>query len=101
MWPCTRSTNAANAALSGRDKPMTATPTLLRQTSLVIAMSCIALALIGGADSIAEKRQNIADQELFFAPVPKAVCGPGDKPETGLQVQVPIGVRMQPGGFPG
>src|SRR5262249_52157978 len=57
-------------------------------TSLVVALSCVALSSIGGADSTVAKRQgNIADQELFFAPVPKAVCGPGDNPETALQGQ--------------
>src|SRR5438270_12835372 len=57
--------------------------------TLVIALSCIALSSIGGADSVVEKRAaNIADQELFFAPVPKAVCGPGDNPEKALQGQV-------------
>jgi hypothetical protein len=71
-----------------------------RQGALIIAVSCIALSSIGGADSIVEKRrQNIADQELFFAPVPKAVCGPGDKPETDLQGQVSAALRAS--GFQG
>src|SRR6266436_4918201 len=67
-----------------------------------MALSCIALSSLGGADSVVEKKTpNIADQELFFAPVPKAVCGPGDSPELALQGQVPIALRMQPGGFLG
>src|SRR5438552_13335927 len=75
--------------------------TYVRQaTSLVVALSCIALSSIGSADTAVEKRrQNIADQELFFAPVPKAVCGPGDKPETGLQGQVAADLRQK--GFQG
>ena len=38
-------------------------------------------------------------RNLFFAPVPKAVCGPGDKPETALQGQVPAAMRAA--GFQG
>src|SRR4051794_21479162 len=73
----------------------------LRQaTALVVGLSCVALASIGAADGIVEKKAgSIADQELFFAPVPKAVCGPGDKPETGLQGQVPAPLRAS--GFQG
>jgi hypothetical protein len=71
-------------------------------TTLVAALSGIALASIVVADSAVQKRQaNIADQEIFFAPVPKAVCGPGDKPELALQGQVPYALRTQAGGSQG
>src|SRR6185295_4775674 len=73
---------------------------VFKTSSLVVALSCITLATLGDA-VIAERKANIADQELFFAPVPKAVCGPGDKPESALQGQVPIALRLQPGGFQG
>ena len=69
-------------------------------TTLAMALSCIALASIGGADTAAQKRQtNVADQNLFFAPVPRAVCGPGDKPEQALQGQVTAAERAA--GFQG
>src|ERR1044071_8121880 len=69
-------------------------------TTLVVAWSIIALSSIGGADSVVEKRStNIANQDLFFAPLPKAVCGPGDKPETGLSGQVSADLRAA--GFQG
>jgi len=68
----------------------------------MVALSCVALSSIGGADNAARKgATTVADEELFFAPVPKAVCGPGDTPETALQGQVPIALRTQPGGFQG
>src|SRR4051812_42992427 len=75
--------------------------TYIRQaTSLVIALLCVAVSSIGGADSVAgERAQNIADQQLFFAPAPKAVCGPGDTPESALQGQVPAAMRTA--GFKG
>src|SRR6185369_12610724 len=84
-----------------RRHSMTKIGLYMRQsTSLVVALSCIALSAIGGADNVVEKRRpNIADQELFFAPVPKAVCGPGDKPETALQGQVTAAQRAA--GFEG
>ena len=66
---------------------------LKQSTTLVVALSCMALSAIGGAVIAAQKKQNIADQELFFAPVPKAVCGPGDKPEEALQGQVTAAQR--------
>jgi hypothetical protein len=66
-------------------------------TALVMSLSCIALSSLGGADSVVEKKTpSIVDQELFFAPVPKAVCGPGDNPETALQGQVPATDRPSP-----
>ena len=39
-------------------------------TSLMLVLSCVALSSFA-ADSI-DKARNIADQELFFGPVPKA-----------------------------
>jgi len=72
----------------------------LKYVSLFAALSCVVAASIGGADSASDKRAgNIADEELFFAPVPKAVCGPGDKPETALQGQVTAAMRAA--GFQG
>ena len=46
-------------------------------TTFCVALSCVALSSIGATDSIVEKKKptSIADQELFFAPVPKAVAG--------------------------
>ncbi len=71
-----------------------------RASALLLAVSCMALSTIGGADSVLEKKApSIADQTLFFAPVPKAVCGPGDTPETALQGQVPAAMRAA--GFQG
>src|SRR5262249_14515253 len=89
--------------LKGRSIEMTNRSMYVKQaTTVAIALSVIALSSIGGADGVVEKRaSNIADQELFFAPVPKAVCGPGDNPEQALQGQVPIALRMQPGGYQG
>src|SRR5262245_11486542 len=70
-----------------------------QNASILLALSCLALSGLGGADSVIEKRTSIADEELFFAPVPKAVCGPGDKPETALQGQVTAAMRAA--GFQG
>src|SRR4051794_40968877 len=68
-------------------------------TALAAALSCLALSSIA-ADTVQDKRKSpIAEDELFFAPVPKAVCGPGDNPETALQGQVPANLRVS--GFQG
>src|SRR5215470_19298048 len=69
-----------------------------RRTALAAVLSGIALSSIVAADA-QQKARNIADQEYFFAPVPKAVCGPGDKPETDLQGQVSAALRAS--GFQG
>lgn len=75
--------------------------TSVKQASaLLVALSFVALSSSGVADDVLEKKQpSIADQELFFAPVPKAVCGPGDTPETALQGQVTPAMRAA--GFKG
>src|SRR5438067_540430 len=96
-----RTFDASSQSRSSRRFKMSNRITYVKQaTTLVIALSCIALSSIGGADNVNEKRKSpIADEELFFAPVPKAVCGPGDKPETALQGQVTA--QMRATGFQG
>src|SRR4051794_14595043 len=69
-------------------------------TTVVVILCCSTLSSPGVADNLLEKRKApISGQELFFAPVTKAVCGPGDKPETALQGQVPAAMRAA--GFQG
>jgi hypothetical protein len=60
-------------------------------TLTLVALSCFALSGVAGAE---ERR----DGPIPLT-VPKAVCGPGDRPETALQGQVPANLRAN--GFKG
>ena len=58
----------------------------------VVALCCAGLASAGKPGS---------DEGAVPLTVPKAVCGPNDKPESALQGQVPLALRVAPGGFKG
>jgi hypothetical protein len=62
-------------------------------TTLLLAVSCLALAGFGSVD---KKKPGDAPIPLT---VPKATCGPNDHPETALQGQVPAALRAA--GFKG
>jgi hypothetical protein len=66
---------------------------------LVVALSCIGLSsMVGGAGNAVQTKSASTDN---FSPVPKAVCGPGDVPESGLQGQVPASMRLATAPFTG
>jgi hypothetical protein len=62
-------------------------------TSILVAFSCLAFSGPGGADKPGGGQPPLT--------VTKAVCGPGDHPETDLQGQVSAAKRAAPGGFQG
>jgi len=49
-----------------------------------------ALLMLPASAAFGESAAPVAQRTVFEGPVPKAVCGPGSRPETGLQGQVPL-----------
>ena len=61
---------------------------------MVVALGCAGLASAGGG------RKDADGPMPLVVPKPES-CGPNDRPETALQGQVPMALRMAPGGFRG
>jgi len=58
---------------------------------LIIGVGVLALVALPGSAALAGQASGAA--ALFEGPVPRAVCGPGSRPETGLQGQAPLADR--------
>ncbi len=71
----------------------------MRVHSQRLQRRCIAVSAVFVLSSLAQAAfaaGNEGSEKAFFAPVPivpRASCGPGDRPETGLQGQVPANLR--------